>query len=90
MAAVQSKITAKGQTTVPREVREALGVDAGDRLVYEIREGEAVIRRQPDVDAVFGSLKGHTKRPVADAATERRAARQAQVKRSTGRSGEKP
>jgi AbrB family looped-hinge helix DNA binding protein len=34
------KITAKGQITVPNEVRRALGVSAGDRLGFEERDGE--------------------------------------------------
>ena len=32
-----STITSKGQTTVPKEVREALNVDAGDKLTWEVR-----------------------------------------------------
>jgi AbrB family looped-hinge helix DNA binding protein len=35
-----AKITSKGQITVPNEVRRALGVAAGDRLVFEERGGE--------------------------------------------------
>lgn len=31
-----SVITSKGQTTIPREVRDALGVEPGDRIVYEV------------------------------------------------------
>ena len=31
----QAKITSKGQITVPREIRRALGVHAGDRLEFE-------------------------------------------------------
>jgi antitoxin PrlF len=31
----QAKITSKGQVTVPREVRQLLGVGAGDRLLFE-------------------------------------------------------
>ncbi len=38
-----STITSKGQTTVPKEVREALNVDAGDKLTWEIRGGRVVI-----------------------------------------------
>ncbi len=40
---VQSKITAKGQTTVPLEVREALGLRPGDRVEYVIRDGKVEI-----------------------------------------------
>src|SRR5271170_4977169 len=31
----QAKITSKGQITIPREVRRALGVRPGDRLLFE-------------------------------------------------------
>lgn len=31
----QAKITSKGQITVPIEVRRALGVRTGDRLIFE-------------------------------------------------------
>jgi len=31
----EAKITSKGQITIPLEVRRHLGVDAGDRLVFE-------------------------------------------------------
>lgn len=31
----QAKITSKGQITIPREVRRALGVQPGDRLLFE-------------------------------------------------------
>ena len=31
----QARITSKGQITVPREVRRVLGVQAGDRLLFE-------------------------------------------------------
>jgi antitoxin PrlF len=38
-----STITSKGQTTVPKEVREALNVDAGDKLTWEIKGGRVAI-----------------------------------------------
>jgi len=38
-----STITSKGQTTVPKEVREVLGVGTGDRLTWEVRGGKVVI-----------------------------------------------
>jgi len=61
MSAV-SKITAKGQTTVPQEVREALKSKPGDLLAWEVEPGGrvAVRRIQPlDVEylrAVEGTL----------------------------------
>lgn len=48
-----SKLTAKAQTTIPREVRERLGLTPGDNLVYEV-EGETVrLRRLAPVDLAY-------------------------------------
>ncbi len=38
---VQSKITAKYQTTVPKLVREGLGLGPSDYLQWEVLDGEA-------------------------------------------------
>jgi antitoxin PrlF len=38
-----STITSKGQTTVPKEIREVLNVGPGDRLTWEVRGGKVVI-----------------------------------------------
>lgn len=38
-----STITSKGQTTVPKEVRDALDVGPGDKLTWEVRAGRVVI-----------------------------------------------
>lgn len=40
---VESKITSKGQTTIPIEVREYLKVGAGDRIGYEFVDGKVVL-----------------------------------------------
>ncbi|MBY0612906.1 MAG: type II toxin-antitoxin system PrlF family antitoxin [Beijerinckiaceae bacterium] len=41
----RSKITAKGQTTLPKAVRQALGVDVGDEVIFNVNEDGVVIRR---------------------------------------------
>lgn len=38
-----SKLSSKGQTTIPKEIRDALDIEPGDRLVYEMRGREIVI-----------------------------------------------
>jgi AbrB family looped-hinge helix DNA binding protein len=38
-----STITSKGQTTVPKEVRDALDVGPGDKLTWEINGGRVAI-----------------------------------------------
>ena len=44
---LESKIFANGSTTLPKSVREALGVQAGDRLGYVISEGGVQIFKAP-------------------------------------------
>ncbi len=45
------KITSKSQTTIPREVREALHVGAGDFIVWELsNDGSARVRKAQAVD----------------------------------------
>jgi antitoxin PrlF len=40
-----STVTAKGQTTIPREVRQAAGLHAGDRIHYTVLEDGTIIVR---------------------------------------------
>ncbi len=36
-------LTTKGQVTIPKEVREHLGVDTGDRLSFVVQEDGSVV-----------------------------------------------
>jgi len=38
-----STITSKGQTTVPKEVREVLDVRPGDKITWEVRGGRVSV-----------------------------------------------
>ena len=40
----QAKITSKGQITVPKKVRRALGVEPGDSLLFEHHGDEVVVK----------------------------------------------
>jgi antitoxin PrlF len=42
---ITGRITAKSQTTIPRAVREALGVGPGDELGYVIERGKVTLKR---------------------------------------------
>lgn len=55
---VESAITTKGQTTLPKPVRRALGVEPGDRVRYVIFDNNEV-RLLPvrPVSRLFGALK---------------------------------
>lgn len=49
-----AKITAKGQTTIPRAIREALHVHSGDMIAWEVsREGVASVRRIESLDVEY-------------------------------------
>jgi antitoxin PrlF len=37
-------ITAKGQTTVPKSIRQALGVGAGGRIAFRVEDGVVSVR----------------------------------------------
>ena len=53
----ESGITAKGQITLPKSVREALGVQTGDRVRYIIQDGEVRIRPVRPISRLFGVVK---------------------------------
>ena len=40
-----SRVTKKGQITIPYEIREKLGIKPGDIVVFEIRNKEIIIRK---------------------------------------------
>ena len=40
----RARVTSKGQVTIPKAVRRALGVREGDSLVFEIEDGGARVR----------------------------------------------
>ena len=59
-----STITHKGQTTVPKAVRDALGMKPRQRLQWDLAaDGSAIVRPEPSALALFGSLKSHRKFP---------------------------
>lgn len=53
-----STITSKGQTTVPKEVREALDLEPGAKLRWEIRGGKvAITTERPALYELEGFIK---------------------------------
>jgi len=51
-------ITSKGQTTIPKEVRERLGLETGARIEWVVEEGKATVRprklRAVDLAGILG------------------------------------
>jgi AbrB family looped-hinge helix DNA binding protein len=68
-------ITAKGQITIPKAVRQALGLDRGDQVVFVLEDGRAVLHpvRRRGVQSVRGIARGRVS--YAGRAAEREAAR---------------
>lgn len=48
-----SRISAKGQVTVPKEIREILALQPGDMVAYEVQNGAVTLRRVEPFDAAF-------------------------------------
>jgi AbrB family looped-hinge helix DNA binding protein len=49
-------LTSKGQITVPKPVRDALGLTDGDRVLFRVIDGCAVIARIPDFLDLAGTI----------------------------------
>lgn len=80
----KATLTSKGQITIPRDVREQLGLNAGDKLLFEV-EGESV-RLRVLKPSSLGDLKGSlpAKRPYPGREGEREAARRSVARRVLG------
>jgi antitoxin PrlF len=52
-----STLTDKGQTTVPKSVRKALGLTAGDKIAFHVGESGVSLRRADEAgDPAIGSF----------------------------------
>lgn len=73
---LESAVTKKGQTTLPKPVRDTLGVQPGDRVRYVVLDGEVRLLPVRPIRRLFGALKHdgppvtveEMKRAVADGA----------------------
>jgi AbrB family looped-hinge helix DNA binding protein len=77
---LMSTITSKGQTTVPKEVRQRLGLGPRQKIVYEMGpEGVSLHAAGSSLSELAGALAG--KKPALDKSAERAAYRKARVER---------
>ena len=60
----ESTVTSKGQTTLPRDIREHLGPGPGDRVRYIVIGEEVRLVRPRKVQSLCGALR-HAGEPVA-------------------------
>ena len=55
-----SRLSAKGQVTIPKELRESVGLQPGDMVGYEIKNGVISLTRIEPFDAAFHAALSDT------------------------------
>lgn len=73
-------LTSRGQTTIPKSIREALQLRPGDRVEFILEDDQVVLRRAgADLTALDGMIDRSDREPVSveemDEAIERAATR---------------
>lgn len=59
-------ITSKGQVTIPKSVRDALGLETGDRIDFvESEEGFVIVPAKRDLRSLRGVFKGRRKNALS-------------------------
>ncbi len=59
-----TRVTSKGQVTIPVEIRRALGIKPRDRVAFTLEDGVATVAKvASELDAIAGSVQ-HTSGPV--------------------------
>ncbi|MDO8670517.1 MAG: AbrB/MazE/SpoVT family DNA-binding domain-containing protein [Dehalococcoidia bacterium] len=54
-------VTSKGQVTLPKQIRDALGIDPGSEVEFELEEGRAILRKSINTEVLArweGYLRG--------------------------------
>ena len=59
-------LTSKGQTTIPKEIRERLGMKPGDRMTFTLMPDSTVVMRvkSRNITALAGMLQKKGRKPV--------------------------
>lgn len=52
-----ARLSSKGQVTVPKAVRDALGLQEGDEVVFRVEGSRVVLARTPDLLALAGTFQ---------------------------------
>lgn len=56
----QSRLSSKGQVTIPAAVREKLHLEPGDTVIYEVEDERAVLRRAEPFDVAYHAALSDT------------------------------
>lgn len=58
---MEATVAERGQITLPKEAREALGLTKGTKLIVQVERGRIILRK--DVSAAIAKLRGSAKLP---------------------------
>ncbi len=80
---LHSTVTQKGQTTIPGQIRRALGIKPGDKLEYLLEGDFVTIRVHPGLSALQGALASDKGNNLSFSEIRHRAAQTRQEKSTT-------
>ena len=64
-AFMATRVTSKGQVTIPKRIREALGIKPGSRVDFVLAEGRVTLEPVAGgVEALTGSLRKYVRKGV--------------------------
>lgn len=62
----EATLTSKGQTTIPKEIRDSLGMKSGDRMTFTLMPDATVVMRvkSSSLNELAGTLHKKGRKPV--------------------------
>jgi AbrB family looped-hinge helix DNA binding protein len=62
----ESTLTSKGQTTIPKDIRDSLGIKSGDRMTFTLMpDGTVLLRvKNKSVMNLAGTLRRKGRKPL--------------------------
>ncbi|MHB8563488.1 MAG: AbrB/MazE/SpoVT family DNA-binding domain-containing protein [Acidiferrobacteraceae bacterium] len=63
---IEATLTSKGQTTIPKEIRDSLRMKAGDRMTFTLMPDDTVVLRlkSKSLAELAGTLRKKGRKPV--------------------------
>lgn len=47
---IKREIGEKGQVVIPKDIREFLGLEKGQKVVFEVKDKEVILKKEQDVE----------------------------------------